>query len=114
MPETIATDGVPEKRLDGRAAAQVIREGALAIDVRSPKTRAEKGALVGAIVLSKQDLIAAIRNNTIGRIGSDQKIVLFCASEKGTFEAVRQLHDSGVENVFDVAGGYSALKHQGM
>ena len=101
-------------RLDGKAAAVAIREGSIAIDVRSPRTRAENGVIEGAIVLSKQELIAAVKNNMIGRLRADQKIVLFCASEQGTFKAVRELQENGVEGVYDVAGGFAALKANGM
>lgn len=105
---------MPETRLNGQAAVEAIRDGAIAIDVRSDKRRAEAGLIPGALVLSKQDLIAAVKNNTIGRLSRDQKIVLFCSSEKGTELAMDTLQANGIDNVYDVAGGFGALLDGGL
>lgn len=103
-----------ETRLNGKAAVDAINDGAIAIDVRSESRRAEAGSIPGALVLSKQDLIGALKNNSIGRLSSNQKIVLFCSSEKGTDLAVETLRASGIENVYDVAGGFGALLKGGL
>lgn len=101
-------------RLDGQTAVEAINDGAIAIDVRSEHRRIEAGLIPGALVLSKQDLIAAVKNNLIGRLSNDQKIVLFCSSEQGTQEAMAGLTASGVDNVYDVQGGFDALVSGGI
>lgn len=95
-------------RLDGAAALEAFREGALLIDVRSEAGRQKNGEAHGAIVIPKTDVLDAVTRR-LGRTSPDQKIVIFCGSIKGSEPIVDQLQAAGVGNVFDVEGGFDAL-----
>lgn len=103
-----------DRRIQAQAALDHIQSGAILIDVRNDKRRAEFGLLEGAKLLTKDEAVAAIESNAIGREASTQPVVLFCSSEKGTAQALLALKEAGVENVYDVAGGFQALADKGI
>lgn len=101
-----------DRRIEAKAALAHVQSGAILIDVRNDKRREEFGLLEGAQLLTKDEAVAAIKSNAIGR-DADQPVVLFCSSEKGTAKALHALKGAGIENVFDVAGGFHALASEG-
>ncbi|MET3927884.1 rhodanese-like domain-containing protein [Devosia sp. 2618] len=95
-------------RLDGPAALAAFHEGALLIDVRSEAGRQKNGEAHGAIVIPKTDVVDAVTKR-LARTNSEQKIVIFCGSIKGSEPIIDQLEAAGVSNIYDVDGGFDAL-----
>lgn len=104
-----------ETRLDGSAAAEAAANGALLIDVRGDVARRRDGVLVGATVVAKTALIAALSPGSPTRLrGERGSIILFCSSENGTGPLMSVLAGAGYDDIFDVAGGFPALKAAGL
>lgn len=95
-------------RIEGAEALRTIRDGALLIDVRSEAGRHRDGEIHEAVVVPKTDVVSFVTNR-IARRNPDQKIVIFCTSVKGSQPIVEKLTEAGVDNVFDVEGGFAAI-----
>ncbi|MFB9948696.1 rhodanese-like domain-containing protein [Rhizobium puerariae] len=106
-------ESVESTRLKAEAAVEAIHEGALLIDVRSEAGRSRDGELQGAIVIAKPDVLHVL-SERIRRVSDEQKIVIFCGSVKGSGPVVDTLTQAGFVGVYDVDGGFSALRDQGL
>ena len=100
-------------RLTADAAAYAIQSGALVIDVRSEVGRGRDGELQGAVVIAKSDVVDVLTTR-LSKAREDQKIVIFCGSIKGSGPIVDALVEAGVSHVYDVDGGFSALRDRGL
>ncbi|WP_449396111.1 rhodanese-like domain-containing protein [Devosia riboflavina] len=109
MTDTAATD----TRRSAEHAVQAIRNGALLIDVRSELGRGRDGELKEAIVVAKADVLPVL-SRRLRPANDDQPVVIFCGSVKGSGPVVDALVEAGFRNIFDVDGGFSALRDGGI
>lgn len=107
------TDPVSQNRLSAADATLAINKGALLIDVRSEIGRGRDGELQEAIIVAKADVLPVLARR-FKRTSEDQPIVIFCGSVKGSGPVVDALVQAGFTNVFDVDGGFSALRDAGI
>lgn len=96
-------------RLTAQSAVEAIQTGALLIDVRSEAGRNRDGELKGAVVIAKADVLDVL-SKRIRKASDDQKIVIFCGSVKGSGPIVDILTQAGFAGVYDVDGGFPALR----
>lgn len=100
-------------RLTPSAAAEAIEAGALLIDVRSEVGRGRDGELQGAVVIAKTDVVG-ILSKRMRKVAEDEKIVVFCGSVKGSAPVIDALVSAGFRSVYDVDGGFPALRDHGL
>ncbi|NHW48295.1 sulfurtransferase [Paenarthrobacter sp. MSM-2-10-13] len=100
------------------AAAKLIKEGALLIDVRSEGGRANTGAVPGAVVVNREHVDEDFSPESAHRLaqlsGTDQKIVVFCGSVNGSRPVAQKLKVLGYTNAVHVDGGFPALRDAGV
>ncbi|MEI2276008.1 rhodanese-like domain-containing protein [Paenarthrobacter ilicis] len=100
------------------AAAKLIEEGALLIDVRSEGGRASTGAVPGAVVVNREHVEEDFSLESAHRLpqvtGKDQKIVVFCGSVNGSRPVAQKLQVLGYANAVHVDGGFPALRNAGV
>lgn len=100
------------------AAAKLIEEGALLIDVRSEGGRASTGAVPGAVVVNREHVEEDFSLESAHRLpqvaGTDQKIVVFCGSVNGSRPVAQKLQVLGYANAVHVDGGFPALRDAGV
>ncbi len=121
--ETAAHETVQESVQDTQlitadAAAKLIEEGALLIDVRSEGGRASTGAVPGAVVVNREHVDEDFSPESAHRLaqlsGTDQKIVVFCGSVNGSRPVAQKLKVLGYANAVHVDGGFPALRDAGV
>jgi len=87
--------GMWDKPVDIGQAKELLKKGALMIDVRGPDEFA-KGHLVGAINVPLQDIESQLD------AFKDESVLLYCASGARSQMARQKLLDSGLVNVFNL------------
>jgi rhodanese-related sulfurtransferase len=96
------------------AAAKLIEEGALLIDVRSEGGRASTGTVTGAVVVNREHVEEDFSLESAHRLpqvaGTDQKIVVFCGSVNGSRPVAQKLQVLGYANAVHVDGGFPARR----
>ncbi|BCW41898.1 sulfurtransferase [Arthrobacter sp. StoSoilB3] len=118
--ETTVQDSVQEdtQLITADAAAKLIEEGALLIDVRSEGGRASTGAVPGALVVNREHVEEDFSPESAHRLaqvsGTDQKIVVFCGSVNGSRPVAQKLKVLGYANAVHVDGGFPALRDAGV
>ncbi|MFJ6537954.1 rhodanese-like domain-containing protein [Paenarthrobacter sp. NPDC091711] len=117
--ETEAQEPVQDTQLiTADAAAKLIEEGALLIDVRSEGGRASTGAVPGAVVVNREHVDEDFSPESAHRLpqvtGKDQKIVVFCGSVNGSRPVAQKLQVLGYANAVHVDGGFPALRDAGV
>ncbi|ABM06466.1 rhodanese-like domain-containing protein [Paenarthrobacter aurescens] len=104
--------------ITAEAAAKLIEEGALLIDVRSEGGRASTGAVPGAVVVNREHVEEDFSPESAHRLaqvsGTDQKIVVFCGSVNGSRPVAQKLKVLGYANAVHVDGGFPALRDAGV
>ena len=100
-------------RLAAQGALEAVNAGALLIDVRSEAGRGRDGELKGAIVIDKPDVFDVL-SKRLRKASDDQKIIIFCGSIKGSGPVVESLTQAGFAGVYDVDGGFQALRGAGL
>ncbi|WP_281444594.1 rhodanese-like domain-containing protein, partial [Paenarthrobacter nicotinovorans] len=112
--ETTVQDSVQEdtQLITADAAAKLIEEGALLIDVRSEGGRASTGAVPGAVVVNREHVEEDFSPESAHRLaqvsGTDQKIVVFCGSVNGSRPVAQKLNVLGYAYAVHVDGGFTA------
>lgn len=100
------------------AAAKLIEEGALLIDVRSEGGRASTGAVPGAVVVNREHVEEDFSPESAHRLpqvtSTEQKIVVFCGSVNGSRPVAQKLQVLGYANAVHVDGGFPALRDAGV
>jgi len=101
---------VSTDRLSPEVAAQRIAspEPPLAIDVRSPRERAEKW-----IAGTAHKPLNSLRTNTLA-LPRDQPLLVFCAGGYRSSMAASLLQRDGFTNVSELAGGMAAWEAAGL
>lgn len=89
--------GGPQNRIDPAAAAQLLADGAMLLDVRTPQEFAS-GAVKGAINIPLQQLGARVCE-----LPTDRAIVAYCRSGARSATAVSSLVKAGYD-AHDVGG----------
>lgn len=99
-------------------AARLIEDGVLLIDVRSEGGRASTGSVPGAVVVDRENVAQDFGPESSARLsqvtGTDQKIVVFCGSVKGSGPVVEKLKVLGYSRALHVDGGFPALRDAGV
>ncbi len=99
-------------------AARLIRDGVLLVDVRSEGGRASTGSVPGAVVVDKENVAQDFGPESAARLpqvtGTDQKVVVFCGSVKGSGPVVEKLKVLGYSQAVHVDGGFQALHDAGV
>ena len=104
--------------ISAEEAARLIGEGVLLIDVRSEGGRASTGSVPAAVVVDRERVAQDFGPESSSRLpqltGTDQKIVVFCGSVKGSGPVVEQLKVLGYSSALHVDGGFPALRGAGV
>jgi rhodanese-related sulfurtransferase len=96
------------REVEPRAAAALIAEGALAVDVRDAAELEEDGYLEGAQHVPLVELSARA-----GELPAGRPLVLICRSGTRSAMAAAALHASGFE-AYSVGGGILAWQRDGL
>jgi rhodanese-related sulfurtransferase len=104
--------------VSAEAAAQLIKDGALLIDVRSEGGRASTGSVPGAVVVDRETVAQNFGPESADRrpevTGPQQKIVVFCGSVNGSRPVAEKLKVLGYSDAVHVDGGFLALREAGV
>lgn len=104
--------------ISAEEAARLIEDGVLLIDVRSEGGRASTGSVPGAVVVEKEKVAQDFGPESASRLpqltGTDQKVVVFCGSVKGSGPVVEKLKVLGYSQALHVDGGFPALRDAGV
>jgi sulfur-carrier protein adenylyltransferase/sulfurtransferase len=95
--------------VDVPQAAQLLAQGARAIDVREPD-EVEQGLIPGAVAIPRGFLEARIEETVRDR---DTPVVLYCAGGARSAFAAQSLQELGYTHVVSLAGGFGAWKGGG-
>jgi phage shock protein E len=98
------------RNVDPQKALELVQEGALLIDVRTPAEVAE-GTLPGALVVNAHDVEAIMLRGALGEhFGSDlsRPLVLFCRSGNRSGSVAELLRNQGYQALYN-GGGYKDL-----
>ena len=98
------------------AIAMLGREDVLFVDIRDVRELDREGRIPGAFHAPRGMLefwVDPASPYHKPPLSDDRQKVLFCASAWRSALSVRALQDMGVENVFDLEGGFSAWKKAG-
>ena len=87
--------------IDENQMKELIKEGAILIDVRSPQEYAE-GHLEGAICIPEYDIQKEIEKTISNK---EQKIVLYCNSGGRSKKAQKKLEKMGYREVYNLYKG---------
>jgi rhodanese-related sulfurtransferase len=104
--------------ISAEGAAQLVKEGALLIDVRSEGGRARTGSVPGAVVVDREKIEQDFGPASAGRLGevtgTQQKVVVFCGSVNGSRPVAEKLKALGYAQAVHVDGGFLALREAGV
>jgi taurine dioxygenase len=100
------------RRLDPGSAAAARDAGALLIDIRPDEARVRDGEIPGALAVDRNVLEWRLDPASPDRLpqvsGYEQPIVLFCREGYASSLAAAALHEIGLVNATDLAGGFAA------
>ena len=97
------------REVDPEAAAALVADGSLALDVREPDEY-EQGALPDALHIARGQL----ETNIEGRVPNhDAPIMIYCAGGTRSAFAAKTLQDLGYTNVVSMIGGFNRWKDEG-
>ncbi|MEV4343163.1 rhodanese-like domain-containing protein [Actinoplanes sp. NPDC049596] len=121
---TIGVDVMLEKaregllRLDPHEAREAVVGGALLIDTRTDRQRAEQGDLPGAIVIDRTvmewRLDPASPNRIPEATGYDVQVIVVCRQGYSSSLAAKSLQDLGLWRATDLIGGFEAWAAAGL
>lgn len=101
----------PQEALAAQAA------GALVVDTRSERDRAEEGALPGALVIERTVLewrLDPASETRLPQASYDAHVVVVCSDGYSSSLAAATLQDLGITAATDVVGGFRAWKAAGL
>ncbi len=78
----------------------------LVLDVRTPDEIAA-GKIKGAL---EMDYYSKDFKQRLQGLDKNKTIVVYCASGRRSADTVKQLHEAGFKNVYNLAGGYKGYK----
>lgn len=95
--------------------AEAVADGALVIDIRPERNRAEEGELPGAVIIDRGVLEWRLAPSSEWRsvdVAPGQKVILVCNQGYQSSVAAAILQDLGVEGATDLIGGYREWKER--
>jgi molybdopterin/thiamine biosynthesis adenylyltransferase/rhodanese-related sulfurtransferase len=98
------------EEVDALGAQQLLRHGAVAVDVREPD-EVEQGLIPGALAIPRGFLEARIEDAVRDRT---TPLVLYCAAGARSAFAAKALQELGYTAVVSLAGGFGAWKGAGL
>ncbi len=105
-------------RLEPRAAAAAIREGAVLIDVRAESQILRDGTIPGALVIGRNVLEWRLAPDGDHRHpqapSADQRVIVFCDAGYASSLAAAGLQELGFVRVTDLDGGFQAWREAGL
>jgi rhodanese-related sulfurtransferase len=111
-----ARDGL--RRLDPHETQAAVTRGALLIDTRTDRQRAEQGDLPGAIVIDRTVLEWRLDPASAHRIseatGYDVPVVVVCRQGYSSSLAAASLRALGLRRATDLIGGFEAWRDAGL
>jgi rhodanese-related sulfurtransferase len=106
------------RRLDARAAARAMADGALLVDIRPESERAREGVVPGALCVERNVLEWRLAPSSAHRIpelrGTDQTVIIVCSEGYASSLAAASLQDLGLTGATDLVGGFRAWKDAGL
>lgn len=103
-----ARERVPETQVEDLAERQAAGDSPVLIDVRE-QSEWDEGHIPGAVHIPRGFLESRIA----GEAGTEQEVLLSCASGKRSLLAGLTLREMGYENVRSLAGGFTRWKQSG-
>jgi rhodanese-related sulfurtransferase len=105
-------------RLGPAEAFEAIRDGALLVDIRPQAQRAAEGVVPGALHVERNVLEWRFDPGSEARLpqatGYDQRVIIMCSRGYASSLAAACLHDIGLFNATDLAGGFLAWAAAGL
>lgn len=105
-------------RLAPRDAFDAVSAGGVLVDIRPAHQRAEHGEIPGSIVIERNHLEWRLDPASGSRLpwvsGYDHRIIVFCEEGYTSSLAAAALHDLGLAQATDIAGGYRAWTAEGL
>src|SRR5260370_29091667 len=106
------------KRLGPEEAAAELESGALLVDTRTEIQRRERGEIPGALVIDRTVLewrLDPTSPDCIPQAADHRvRVIVICAEGYSSSLAAASLHDLGLFNATDVAGGFDARNPPGL
>ena len=103
-------------RPDPQRAAELVRRGAILVDIRPGWQREREGELPGALVIERNHLEWRLDPASDARIPEavdhDVTWIVVCSEGYSSSLAAASLQDLGLRNATDLDGGYRAWKAQ--
>lgn len=105
-------------RLEPRAAARAVAEGALLVDTRPVEQRRRDGEVPGAVVVDRNVLEWRLDPTSCDRIpevhDAGQAIIVMCNEGYSSSLAAATLQRLGLRRATDLAGGFQAWRECGL
>jgi rhodanese-related sulfurtransferase len=99
-------------RPDAHRAAELVRRGALLVDIRPGWQRAQEGELAGALVIERNHIEWRLDPTSDARIpeAADHDVtwIVVCSEGYSSSLAAASLQDLGLRNATDLDGGFRA------
>ena len=106
------------QRLDPRAAAAAVADGALLVDIRPSEQRRREGEIPGALLVERNVLEWRLDPACPYRLPQvrthDQPIVIVCSEGYASSLAAGVLQELGLTRVTDIEGGFHAWAAAGL
>jgi rhodanese-related sulfurtransferase len=106
------------ERMEPRAAAEAMRQGALLVDTRPLEQRRSDGEVPGAIIVDRNVLEWRLDPTCAHRLAqvtdADQLVILMCNEGYSSSLAAATLRGLGVRHATDVVGGFQAWVASGL
>jgi rhodanese-related sulfurtransferase len=106
------------RRLGPAEAFEAVRGGALLVDIRPQTQRAAEGLVPGALHVERNVLEWRFDPASEARLpqatGYDQHVIVMCSQGYASNLAAASLHDIGLVNATDLAGGFLAWARAGL
>ncbi len=101
----------PYGLVDAATAAELADDPDITVlDVRTPEEYAE-GHIEGATLI---DFYSDTFAEQLAELDADQQYLVYCRSGNRSGQAVAQMHDLGIDNVYDLDGGVGAWAGAGL
>ena len=106
------------RRLEAREVPAALRRGAVLVDIRPQAQRAREGEVPAALVIERNVLEWRCDPTSDARlpqaVDDDVEWVVLCSEGYTSSLAAASLLDLGLRRATDVAGGYAALRADGV
>ncbi|HEY3507034.1 MAG TPA: rhodanese-like domain-containing protein [Actinocatenispora sp.] len=105
-------------RLTPARAYELVRGGAVLVDIRPAGQRAEEGIVPGALLVERNVLEWRFDPTSAHRLAEatdhDVRVIVLCSEGYTSSLAAASLQDLGLRNATDVVGGFRAWQDAGL